>query len=362
MHAARFILVLGTAAAAAACGGFLGIGDSDIPDPEPADAAADAPLEATTLIDACGSGCADVADGSGCTPPGCPPELLARVGELGKRIVAHDGWLYVLRSGTGATQIVRLRAEPGAALEELDPGAGVTNVVSGNLAVHATGVYWGTANGLRHRNLAAGSTAEDLDPGASVRAVSIDGNMLRFTRYAYEGAGGRLISCTLPGCADESLELANNMQDILVLPSGRVWVAYPKGLQTFSLFDSTGELEADLAIPSWLATDGQLVYFSTVTGLRVMIPASHKVEVVLPTTIQDRVEGVVADGPGVVFFARGKSIYRCALPACNASVLVAATPEPDAGAKAERAMDVAVDAKYVYWITERASVFRAPKP
>lgn len=363
MRTARSVFVLAATATLLACGSFLGIG-SEIPDGEEpgSDASSDAPLESTTSESCTGDACE--AATATCPDDGCPPELLASgVGDAARRIVASDGWLYVIRTTGGNPRPVRLKAELGAAVEELDPTGGVTNAATGSLVVHPSGLYWATTNGLRYRNTSGGTDAEDLDPGLQVRAMAIAGNTLRYSRFSYDTAGGRLITCTLPGCADKSQELANNMGDLLVLPTGRLWFGFPKGGQTFSLFDSQGEIEADVMSPSWMVTDGQLAYYSTVNGLRVVSPAARKADNLLPTTIVDRVEGVVADGAGVLYFARGAAIHRCLVPACSASLTVATTPpNPDAGTQPERATDVAVDAKYVYWVTNKANVFRVKKP
>jgi hypothetical protein len=379
-HLLRRALAAGLSVAVASCGTFLAASSDDDP-PRRVDAseaseaspADDAGTDAACSPDlsrdpascgACGRSCF----GGACEGGKCQPQLVANVGGAVTRLVRHGESLYVIARLPGASEVLRIRNAPPTAIERLDPSPQVGDVPGGetNVAVHPSGIYWGTPNGLRRRavdgDAGADAGIETLSAhGAPVMGVRIAGNTLHFTVFTFDSVPapnqGRVKTCTLPACADVTGPFADMPLDVAIVGGVKVWLAFPQvNGNGFVLHDAAGPIGGQQDQPRRFASDDKRVVWSTVEGVRSLVPPSRTIEdLVPPTTLTTRVEGVAMDETGALWLAHQKTLERCTITAgrCVLETIATSTAE---------IVDVAVDDRLVYWGESDGSVKRIRRP
>lgn len=321
--------------------------------------------------DNCGS-CGHACGGGACNAGVCAPELVTKLAGAVLRLVAAGDALY---AGTSGAQpgVFRIGKAPPAAALELDPGAFVTEELSGNgnIAVDPSGVaYWGTPNGLRRIGADAGPDAatdggaESLSElGAPVYAVRIVDGRLHFAVSGPAGGAGvntgHLASCALPLCTD--VQISNYTPyplDVIPIGTTRWWLGTDSMIQTLAL-RTTGAvvIGAEQHQPSRMVSDGQRIYWSNLEGLQMFTVAGRVLVDLIPapTAAKTRVNGVVLDSDGTLYVTQQAQMKRCTITSDKCVLTVVGTGPGTA-------TDVAVDSQFFYWGTDDGSIMRVRKP
>ncbi len=217
------LLGFGAVAVLTACGALLGL---DEPVIEPSSATPDG----TTVDVADASGettppCEDCAVDASCSPT-CPATLVTTLPTAIVRIVIDGDVLYVIRGPKGAVaRAHRVKVSPPITSEPL----GDTSV-TGAIALHGSGVYWGGDDGVRRirRELDA-SPAVFTSAPRPVSALAIENNLLHYTTFDFDNTSpaGRFNLCDLPSCFNPSNgSSVNHATDFIFTTTGRVYVAW----------------------------------------------------------------------------------------------------------------------------------------
>ena len=357
---------IATCSALAACGTLLGI-DSDPGTPDridaEADGAPDGPMTDT------GDGAIDDGRAEACAQAAaCSPERITTLGGSVVRLVVANGALYAAVLGANK-RIYRVASSPPGVSLDLDPQAGIAEQfrLDSNIAVDPSGaVYWGTPNGMRRHEAAAGADASTdagvtalIDLGAPVAGVRIVAGRLAFAVAGPIGTlpnAGHVASCALPGCSDvQVLFSAPRPSDFMALGAVRYWFGTDDTLLNFGLRTGSNVLiGGEQLLPSPMVGDGQHIYWSTIDGLRMFTAGGSAITELLSTPSAPRVNGIALDTDGMLYLTQGPRVSRCAVGAETC------TPQPFATA-ASTVLDVTIDDTYAYWGTTDGEIFRERK-
>ena len=73
--------------------------------------------------------------------------------------------------------------------------------MTGNIALHGSGVYWGTRNGINMVPKDAATEASTyVTTPRPVAALAIRNELAHYSRYDSNTSGGSYVTCTLPTC------------------------------------------------------------------------------------------------------------------------------------------------------------------
>lgn len=356
MRRASSIAAVAGAWALAACGTFLGVGADEAaapPDPDAGAAQPDgAPADGPPDVDA------------ECSAEPCgAPELVGNAGGAVRRIAVGPEGVYAIAQLPGGTEIVRV--QKGAPAERLDPNPSVADApgFDTDIALHASGVYWGTPNGLRKRARGADAgAAASMDPslGAPVSGVRVEGDTLHFTVTNFSTVPspnqGRVKACTLPACADVSGPFADLPLDVALPAQHPYWFAFASASDhVYVLFDASGAIGGTQSTPGRFAYDAARAVWSTSDGVRTIAPPSRTIEDVLPTSSSTRVEGIAIDDGGALWLAHQRAVERCVVDAGRC------TPGFSLPTQAV-VLDVAAFGEFVYWGEGDGSIRRLRRP
>jgi hypothetical protein len=368
------LLSLPLLAAVAACGVLLDIsGDSVAP---PVDGGGDGSVTEAGSDSGSGSGGggdAEVlqdADVDACaTPATCTPELLTTLPGSLVRLVASGNALYAAANG-GQPSVFRIDLAPPHATLDLDPSGVVPEEFRGdsNIAVDPTGVvFWGTANGLRRRDADAGPNAANdagivtmSELGAPVAGVRIQGGRLHYTVAGPNGGvgvnTGHLASCALPLCTDvQEISYTPSPTDVIAIGASRWWLGSDATLTMHMFHSVSGPIGPEETVPSRMATDGTRIFWSTSDALAMFTIATSALVDLLPAGSTSRVNGVAVDSDGTLYVTQDTAVKRCTIAAGKCMFTEVAKT-------ASQAIDVAVDATFLYWGNLDGSVLRLRKP
>ena len=367
---ARWFAVLSfpVVAAVAACGVLLDIsGDPSSPATDGGDGGGSTGADGAGVSDA---GALPDADVDACAmPAACAPELLGTLPGSVVRLVASSGALYAAASGAQPS-IFRIDLAPPHTTLDLDPSGVVPEEFRGdsNIAVDPSGaVFWGTANGLRRRDADAGASAANdaglttmSELGAPVAGVRIAGGRLHYTVAGPNGGAGvntgHLASCALPLCNDvQQISFVPDPTDVIAIGASRWWLATDATLTMHMLHSISGPIGPEETVPSRMVTDGARIIWSTSDALRMFTIATGALVDLLPAGSTSRVNGVVLDTDGTLYVTQGAAVERCTIAAdkCTFSEMAKT---------GSQAIDVAVDATFLYWGNLDGSVLRLRKP
>jgi hypothetical protein len=302
-------------------------------------------------------------------PATCAPELLATLPGSVLRLVASDSALYAAASGAQPS-VFRIDLAPPHTTLDLDPSGVVPDEFRGdsNIAVDPSGVvFWGTPNGLRRRDADAGPspfndagivTMSEL--GAPVAGVRIQGGRLHYTVAGPNGGAGvntgHLASCALPFCTDvQQVSFTPSPTDVIAIGANRWWLGADATLTMHMFRSISGPIGPEESVPSRMVTDGARIFWSTSDALRMFTIATVALVDLLPAGSTSRVNGVVLDADGTLYVTQDTAVKRCTIAADKCAFTeVAKTGSP--------AIDVAVDATFLYWGNLDGSVLRLRKP
>ena len=349
----------------AACGVLLGISDEP-PAPPVVDGGskdeASAPLEA-------GLEASDASMPDACAMPAtCAPEQLTTLSGSVIRLVATGNALYAAVSGAQASVFRIDLASPQAPLD-LDPAGVVPEEfrADSNIAVDPTGVvFWGTANGLRRRDADAGAGASNdaglttmSELGAPVAGVRIADGRLHYTVAGPNGGAGintgHLASCALPLCTDvQQISYTTSPIDVIAIGSNRWWLGTDATLSNLRFRSVSGPIGPEELSPSRMVTDGARIFWSTSDALRMFTIATSELVDLMPAGSTTRVNGIVLDTDGTLYVTQDKAVKRCTITAQKCAFTELAST-------GSQAIDVALDATFLYWGNLDGSVLRLRK-
>ena len=361
-------LVASVAIGLAACGVLLDIRAD--PAVEPVDGGAESSLTESGADATGGSDGGVLPDVDACAMPAtCAPELLATLPGSVVRLVVSGSALYAAASGAQPS-VFRIDVAPPHATLDLDPSGVVPEEFrsDSNIAVDPSGVvFWGTANGLRRRDADAGASASNdagivtmTELGAPVAGVRIQGGRLHYTVAGPNGGAGvdtgHLASCALPLCTDvQQISYTPSPTDVIAIGASRWWLGTDATL-TMNMFRSvSGPIGPEETVPGRMVTDGARIFWSTSDALRMFTIASSTLVDLLPAGSTSRVNGVVLDADGTLYVTQGAAVERCTIAADKCTFTEVAKT-------GSQAVDVAVDATFLYWGNLDGSVLRFRRP
>jgi hypothetical protein len=351
----------------ASCGVLLSI--SDDPAAPPADGGS---TEGSSTVE----GGADAPDGSvssdACAmPAACAPELLTTLSGSVIRLVTAGNALYAAIAGAQPSVFRIDLASPQAPLD-LDIAGVIPEEfrADSNIAVDPSGVvFWGTANGLRRRDANAAADASNdagittmSELGAPVAGVRIAGGRLHYTVAGPNGGAGvntgHLASCALPTCTDvQDVSYTPSPIDVIAIGANRWWLGTDATLQHLTFKSQSGSIGSDQLSPSRMVTDGARIFWSTNDALRMFTAATSELVDLMPagSLSAGRVNGVAVDTDGSLYVTQGKTVKRCAI-AANKCMFT------ELAATGSNAVDIALDATFLYWGNVDGSILRLRKP
>ncbi len=361
---ARGVVLLLAGPLLTACGAFLSVSDDPASTTDPSD---DGGTDEATTQDGGAPDTSAPATDACAQAATCAPELMRQMGGSVLRLVAAGNALYAAVDGSQAS-VFRVDLAPPFTPLDLDRSGVVPEEFRGdsNIAVDPSGaVFWGTANGLRRRDANAVPDASNdagittmTELGAPVAGVRIIDGRLHFTVAGPAGGAaantGHLATCTLPFCTDvQQVAYTPAPIDVIAIGATRFWMGSNAQLTKLTFQSVSGTIGTEQALPSRMVTDGTRILWSTVDALLMYTVATHELVDLLPapTSAASRVNGVILDSDGTLYVTQEKAVRRCVLADAKCTFV-------DLASNASIAVDLAVDATFLYWGTLDGSILR----